>query len=164
MSLTLHTSVGDLKLELFCDLVPTSCTNFMALAASGYYNNTVFHRNIKGFMIQGGDPTGTGKGGRSIFSHHPNGKFEDEIVESLKHGKRGIVSMANSGPNTNGSQFFMTYKAQTTLNGKYSVFAHVIDGLDTLDRMEKVPTDGNDRPKLDIVLTHCTVHANPLAS
>lgn len=116
-SLTLHTTLGDLKLEIYCDEVPRTATNFLALCASGYYDKTVFHRNIKGFMIQGGDPTGTGKGGKSIYNT-PNGKFQDEIVESLKHSRRGIVSMANSGPNSNGSQFFITYKAHTHLNGK----------------------------------------------
>lgn len=162
MAVTLHTNLGDLKLELFCDQTPVTCENFLALCASGYYNETKFLRNIKGFMVQGGDPTGTGKGGRSIYNT-PNGKFPDELVEGLKHGKRGIVSMANSGPNTNASQFFITYKAHPHLNGKYTVFGHVIDGLDTLDRMEKVPVDGADRPKQDVVLQKITIHANPLA-
>ena len=115
-SVTLHTTLGDLKLEIYCDEVPRTATNFLALCGSGYYDKTIFHRNIKGFMIQGGDPTGTGKGGASIYNT-PNGKFPDEIVETLKHSRRGIVSMANSGPNSNGSQFFITYKAHTHLNG-----------------------------------------------
>ncbi|PNH03678.1 Peptidyl-prolyl cis-trans isomerase-like 3, partial [Tetrabaena socialis] len=113
------------------------------LAASGYYEGVHFHRNIKGFMIQGGDPTGTGKGGRSIYPT-PSGKFPDEIVESLKHAKRGMVSMANSGPNTNGSQFFITYKPHAHLNGKYTIF-------------------GQDRPRTDIKINKVTIHANPLA-
>jgi peptidyl-prolyl cis-trans isomerase-like 3 len=116
-SVTLHTTLGDLKLEIYCEEVPRTATNFLALCASGYYDKTIFHRNIKGFMIQGGDPTGTGKGGKSIYNT-PNGKFQDELVDSLKHSRRGIVSMANSGPNSNGSQFFITYKAHTHLNGK----------------------------------------------
>ncbi|GIL90944.1 hypothetical protein Vretifemale_18640 [Volvox reticuliferus] len=140
MSVTLHTNVGDLKIELFCEQAPRASENFLALCGSGYYDNVHFHRNIKGFMIQGGDPTGTGKGGRSIYPT-PSGKFPDEINDSLKHTKRGILSMANSGPNTNGSQFFITYKAHAHLNGKYTVFGQVIDGMDVLDRMEKVPTD-----------------------
>ncbi|KAL4529329.1 hypothetical protein Ndes2526A_g04123 [Nannochloris sp. 'desiccata'] len=162
MSLTLHTTLGDLKLEIYCDEVPRTATNFLALCASGYYDKTVFHRNIKGFMIQGGDPTGTGKGGKSIYNT-PNGKFQDEIVESLKHSRRGIVSMANSGPNSNGSQFFITYKAHTHLNGKYTIFGHVIDGMDTLDKMERVPTAAGDRPIQEIRLNRVTLHANPLA-
>mmetsp|Transcript_4604 Transcript_4604/g.12569 ORF Transcript_4604/g.12569 Transcript_4604/m.12569 type:complete len:164 (+) Transcript_4604:110-601(+) len=163
MALTLFTTFGDLKLELFCDQAPLACENFLALCASGYYNGTIFHRNIKGFMVQGGDPTGTGKGGKSIFAT-PNGKFPDEISDVLKHSKRGILSMANSGPNTNGSQFFITYKAHSHLNGKYTVFGHVIDGLDTLDRMEKIPSDAKDRPKQEIKIERVTIHANPLAT
>lgn len=160
MSVTLHTSLGDVKIEIFCEQVPKTANNFLALCASNYYDGTIFHRNIKGFMIQGGDPTGTGKGGKSVYE---SGKFEDEIVSSLKHSKRGIVSMANSGPNTNGSQFFITYKAHGHLNGKYTVFGHVIDGLDTLDRMERVPTGQGDTPLEDIQLNSVTIHANPLA-
>mmetsp|Transcript_35494 Transcript_35494/g.100485 ORF Transcript_35494/g.100485 Transcript_35494/m.100485 type:complete len:164 (+) Transcript_35494:200-691(+) len=162
MALTLHTNLGDIKLELHCDLVPRSCENFLALAASGYYNGTVFHRNIKGFMIQGGDPTGTGKGGSCIFGT-ANGKFPDEIVDSLRHSKRGILSMANSGPNTNGSQFFLTYSKQTHLDGKYTIFGHVIDGQSTLDKMEKIPTGAADKPLQEIRLNKITIHANPLA-
>lgn len=160
MSVTLHTSLGDVKIEIFCEQVPKTANNFLALCASNYYDGTIFHRNIKGFMIQGGDPTGTGKGGKSVYE---SGKFEDEFVSSLKHSKRGIVSMANSGPNTNGSQFFITYKAHGHLNGKYTVFGHVIDGLDTLDRMERVPTGQGDTPLEDIQLNSVTIHANPLA-
>jgi peptidyl-prolyl cis-trans isomerase-like 3 len=108
--------------------------NFLALCASGYYDGTIFHRNIKGFMIQGGDPTGTGRGGNSIWGR----KFNDEIRESLKHNARGILSMANSGPNTNGSQFFISYAKQPHLNGLYTIFGRVIHGFETLDVMEKV--------------------------
>lgn len=97
MAVTLHTSLGDIKLELYADDVPKTCANFLALAASGKYDNTLFHRNIKGFMIQGGDPTGTGKGGESIWG----GAFSDEFRPTLRHSRRGIVSMANKGPNTN---------------------------------------------------------------
>lgn len=97
MALTLHTSLGDIKIELFVHEAPKACSNFLALAASGKYDGTVFHRNIKGFMIQGGDPTGTGKGGDSIWG----GPFADEFHHSLRHSRRGIVSMANKGPNTN---------------------------------------------------------------
>mmetsp|Transcript_22668 Transcript_22668/g.67515 ORF Transcript_22668/g.67515 Transcript_22668/m.67515 type:complete len:164 (-) Transcript_22668:331-822(-) len=163
MSVTLHTTLGDIKIELFCDQTPRTCENFLALAASNYYDGTLFHRNIKGFMVQGGDPTGTGKGGRSIYAT-PNGKFPDELVETLKHTRRGIVSMANSGPNTNGSQFFITYKAHTHLNGKYTVFGQVIDGQDVLDRLEKIPVDAADRPRQDVKINKIIIHANPMAT
>eukprot|EP00884_Botryococcus_braunii_P002905 jgi/Botrbrau1/12615/Bobra.0169s0142.1 len=162
MAVTLHTNHGDIKLEVYCEEAPRTAENFLALAASGYYDGTLFHRNIRGFMVQGGDPTGTGKGGRSIYPT-ANGKFPDEIVEGLKHSRRGIVSMANSGVNTNGSQFFIIYKAQPSLNGKYTIFAHVIDGMEVLDKMEKVPTGASDRPIHDIRLERITIHANPLA-
>eukprot|EP01099_Mayorella_cantabrigiensis_P007562 TRINITY_DN672_c0_g1_i2.p1 TRINITY_DN672_c0_g1~~TRINITY_DN672_c0_g1_i2.p1 ORF type:complete len:173 (-),score=36.80 TRINITY_DN672_c0_g1_i2:80-574(-) len=159
MSVTLHTTLGDLKLELFCSEVPKSCENFLALCASGYYNNTIFHRNIKGFIIQGGDPTNTGKGGESIWKR----KYADEFVETLKHSARGIVSMANSGPDTNGSQFFISYGKHSHLNNVYTIFARVIAGFDVLDLMEKVPVDASDRPLADIVLKSVTIHANPIA-
>merc|ERR550537_2118723 len=143
MAVTLHTTHGDLKLEVFCDLVPNNCENFLALAASGKYDNTHFHRNIKGFMIQGGDPTNTGKGGESI---HGGKSLRDEIHPDLIHDKRGVVSMANKGPDTNGSQFFITYGPQPHLNSKYTVVAQVIDGFETLDAMEKVPVGSKNRP------------------
>lgn len=162
MSVTLHTSLGDIKIELFCEETPLAAENFLALCASGYYDATRFHRNIKGFMIQGGDPTGTGKGGKSIF-HTRDQKFEDEIRPNLKHSKRGVVSMANSGPNTNGSQFFITYKAHGHLDGKHTVFGHVIDGFDVLDKMERVPVENGERPLQDIKLHGVTIHANPMA-
>mmetsp|Transcript_34231 Transcript_34231/g.57489 ORF Transcript_34231/g.57489 Transcript_34231/m.57489 type:complete len:161 (-) Transcript_34231:470-952(-) len=159
MAVTLHTNLGDLKLEVFCDLVPRTAENFIALCASGYYDKTIFHRNIKGFAIQGGDPTGTGKGGESIWGKH----FPDEFNETLKHNARGMLSMANSGPNTNGSQFFITYSKQPHLNNSYTIFAKVIHGYETLDSMEKAPVDAKDRPTAPIVLEGVTVHANPLA-
>ncbi|GMH37476.1 hypothetical protein BSKO_05349 [Bryopsis sp. KO-2023] len=162
MSVTLHTSMGDIKIEIYCEEVPLAAENFMALCASGYYDGTLFHRNIRGFMLQGGDPTNTGKGGEGIYDT-PNRKFEDEILPELKHNKRGIVSMANSGPNTNASQFFIAYKAHPHLDGKYTIFGCVIDGFDTLDKIERVPTGAMDRPFQDIKLHNVTIHANPLA-
>ncbi|XP_077986700.1 peptidyl-prolyl cis-trans isomerase-like 3 [Glandiceps talaboti] len=160
MSLTLHTDLGDIKMELFCDQVPRACENFLALCAAGYYDNCIFHRNIKGFMVQTGDPTGTGKGGRSIWGR----KFEDEYVDSLKHNVRGVVSMANSGPNTNASQFFITYAKQPHLDMKYTIFGKVIDGLETLDDLEKLPVnEKNFKPLNDVRLRRITIHANPIA-
>lgn len=137
MSVSLHTDLGDIKIELFCEQCPKTCEvvlrpdlhdrlisgvivlqNFLALCASGYYDNCIFHRNIKGFMVQTGDPTNTGKKGESIWG----GKFEDELHDNLTHSARGIVSMANNGPNTNGSQFFITYDRHPHLDLKYTVF------------------------------------------
>ncbi|EOA36718.1 hypothetical protein CARUB_v10012351mg [Capsella rubella] len=158
-SVTLHTNLGDIKCEIFCDEVPKSAENFLALCASGYYDGTIFHRNIKGFMIQGGDPNGTGKGGTSIWGK----KFNDEIRDSLKHNARGMLSMANSGPNTNGSQFFITYAKQPHLNGSYTIFGKVIHGFEVLDIMEKTQTGPGDRPLAEIRLNRVTIHANPLA-
>ncbi|KAJ3083866.1 Peptidyl-prolyl cis-trans isomerase-like 3 [Physocladia obscura] len=160
MSLTLHTDLGDLKVEIFCEAVPRTAENFIALAASGYYNNNLFHRNIKGFMVQTGDPTNTGKGGQSIYG----APFADEIKATLKHNARGILSMANKGPDTNKSQFFITYAKQPHLDAKYTVFGKVIDGFDTLDAIEKVSVDAaNNRPVQDVRIKYVTVHANPLA-
>eukprot|EP00613_Pedinella_sp_CCMP2098_P001051 CAMPEP_0171636032 /NCGR_PEP_ID=MMETSP0990-20121206/27111_1 /TAXON_ID=483369 /ORGANISM="non described non described, Strain CCMP2098" /LENGTH=175 /DNA_ID=CAMNT_0012207971 /DNA_START=89 /DNA_END=616 /DNA_ORIENTATION=- len=159
MAVTLHTSLGDLKMEISCDLVPRSSFNFLALAASGAYNGTVFHRNIKGFMLQGGDPTGTGKGGESIWG----GTFDDELSGELRHDRRGIVSMANKGPNTNRAQFFITYGKQPHLNNKYTVIGRIIDGFETLDAMERVPVGKKDKPLSDMHLRSITIHANPLA-
>lgn len=158
--MTLHTSLGNIKIELHCDLTPKTCKNFLALCASGYYDKTVFHRNCKGFMIQGGDPTGKGKGGSSIYGKY----FADEIVDVLKHSARGVVSMANRGPNTNGSQFFILYGKQSHLNNVNTVFGRVIHGMDTLDAMEKVPVGKKDRPVHKIEIKSVTIHANPIAA
>jgi len=158
MSVTLHTNLGDLKIELFAELAPLASENFLSLAASGQYDNTKFHRNLPGFMIQGGDPTGSGKGGTSIWGK----KFKDEINSSLTHNARGIISMANSGPDTNGSQFFITYAKQSHLNNVYTIFGKVIWGWDTLSNMEKIPVKG-DKPLEEITLNSVTIHANPFA-
>ncbi|KAF5340921.1 hypothetical protein D9758_012177 [Tetrapyrgos nigripes] len=111
-------------------------------------------------MIQTGDPTGTGKGGQSIWGS----PFSDELRSTLKFNARGLVAMANSGPDTNKSQFFMTYSKQPHLDGKYTIFGKVIDGADsTLDAMERVPVNNKNRPVSEIKLTHVTIHANPIA-
>ncbi|CAK8673018.1 unnamed protein product [Clavelina lepadiformis] len=160
MSVTLHTDVGDLKIELHCEKAPKACENFLALCASGYYNSSLFHRNIKGFMLQTGDPTGSGKGGMSIWGNH----FDDEIVDSLKHNARGVVSMANSGPNSNASQFFVTYAKQPHLDMKYTIFGKLIDGAETLDELEKIPVNEKSyRPLNDVRIQTITIHANPIA-
>jgi len=160
MSITLHTDLGDLKLELFCEQVPKATENFLAHCASGYYDGCKVHRNIKGFLMQSGDPSGSGKGGNSIWGR----KFEDEFDPQLRHNQRGMLSMANSRkPDTNGSQFFITYAKQPSLDLKHSVFGKVIDGFDVLDFIEKVPVDAKNRPTVDILIRNATIHANPFA-
>jgi peptidyl-prolyl cis-trans isomerase-like 3 len=170
----LHTTHGDLKIEIFCESVPKTAENFLALCASGAYNGTHFHRLIPDFMIQGGDTSQTAhnasadppipKGGASIWG----GAFDDEIkVPALRHSGRGMVSMANKGPATNASQFFITFKEAPHLDGKNTVFGRVIDGAEeggVLERMEGVEVDKKYRPKDEkIVLQKVTIHANPLA-
>ncbi|CAI0507674.1 unnamed protein product [Linum tenue] len=153
----LHTTHGDLNIELHCDITPRACENFLTLCEKNYYNGVIFHRNIRNFMIQGGDPTGTGKGGESIWGQ----PFNDELNSKLVHSGRGVVSMANSGPHTNGSQFFILYKSANHLNFKHTVFGTVVGGLTTLATMEKVPVDDDDRPLEEIKITGVTVFVNP---
>mmetsp|Transcript_20108 Transcript_20108/g.29895 ORF Transcript_20108/g.29895 Transcript_20108/m.29895 type:complete len:167 (-) Transcript_20108:27-527(-) len=160
MSITLHTSVGDLKLELFCHLTPKTCKNFLALAASDYYAGCIFHRVIEGFICQSGDPTNTGKGGESIYGK----PFEDEFVSSLKHSARGVLAMANKGPSTNQSQFYITFDKCPHLDSQNTVFGRVIAGFETLTNIEKVQVDSKtDRPLDDIVIKDITIHSNPIA-
>lgn len=153
----LQTNHGDLNLELHCEMVPKTCENFIKLCASGYYDNTIFHRSIKNFMIQGGDPTGTGRGGESAWGE----PFRDEFKPNLIHQGRGILSMANSGQNTNKSQFFITYRSCRHLDEKHSVFGRLVGGLETLSALERVETDEKDRPKEVIKLIKATVFVNP---
>ncbi|XP_057975282.1 peptidyl-prolyl cis-trans isomerase CYP65 [Malania oleifera] len=155
----LHTTHGDLNIELHCDITPRACENFITLCERGYYNGIAFHRNIRNFMIQGGDPTGTGRGGESIWGK----PFKDELNSKLLHSGRGVVSMANSGPHTNGSQFFILYKSANHLNFKHTIFGMVVGGLTALSAMEKVPVDDNDRPLEEIKITSVTVFVNPYA-
>jgi cyclophilin family peptidyl-prolyl cis-trans isomerase len=121
----METDKGTLVIELFADRAPKTVNNFVFLAREGFYEGVMFHRVISDFMVQGGDPTGRGSGG-------PGYRFEDEFHPGLKHDKRGILSMANAGPNTNGSQFFITHRATPHLDGKHSVFGQVVEGLDVL--------------------------------
>jgi peptidyl-prolyl cis-trans isomerase B (cyclophilin B) len=130
IKITIHTSAGDINARLFASQVTVTCANFLNLAKRGYYDGVAFHRVIPNFMIQGGDPTGTGSGG-------PGYKFADEIDRSLKHDKAGIFSMANAGPNTNGSQFFITHLPTPHLDGKHAVFGEVITGQDVVNKIVK---------------------------
>ncbi len=130
IKIILHTNKGDIEGTIFASKVPMTAANYLNLAKKGYYNGLTFHRVIPDFMIQGGDPTGTGMGG-------PGYKFGDEIVPALKHDKPGIFSMANAGPGTNGSQFFITHVPTPHLNGKHTVFGEVTKGQDVVNKIEK---------------------------
>ncbi|CBX98810.1 Peptidyl-prolyl cis-trans isomerase cyp8 [Plenodomus lingam] len=154
----ISTSLGDLNIELLPEYAPRAVWNFVKLAQKGYYKNTIFHRNIKGFMIQGGDPTGTGRGGQSIWGK----PFNDEFEGPERHKTRGILSMANKGKNTNTSQFFISYRALPHLDRKHTIFARVVGGLDTtLTTMEAAPVGEKDRPVDDIVLQDVVVFVDP---
>ena len=162
---TLKTSMGDIVVRLFEDKAPGTVANFVGLATgtkewkdpkSGekvkrpLYNGTIFHRVIPGFMIQGGDPLGNGTGG-------PGFRFADEFHPELRHSKPGILSMANAGPNTNGSQFFITQKTTPWLDGRHSVFGEVVKGQNVVDAIIKVPRDARDRPVKDVVLKEVAI-------
>lgn len=144
----METSMGNVTFELYWNHAPKTCYNFAELARTGYYSNCKFHRIIKDFMIQGGDPTGTGRGGTSIYG----GYFEDEFHDELKHTGAGIISMANSGPNTNGSQFFITLGPAQWLDGKHTIFGRVCTGIAVVNKAGMVETDAGDRPKDDILI------------
>ncbi|CAO3637855.1 unnamed protein product [Cunninghamella echinulata] len=151
------TNFGSLNIELYCDKTPRTCYNFIMLAKTGYYENVIFHRSIKNFMIQGGDPTGTGKGGESYFKQ----EFPDEIRSTLSHNDRGLLSMANHGKNTNGSQFFITYRPCTHLDRQHTIFGRVVGGIDVLGKLESIPVDSNDRPEREIRMKQVDVLVDP---
>lgn len=160
MSVTLHTTHGPLKLELFCSSCPKTTYNFLALCASGKYNDSPFHRLIPNFMVQGGSPaTASTKDSISVYGSN----FEDELKSTLKHHQRGMLSMANKGPATNGSQFFVTFAAAPHLDGKNSVFGRVIEGWEVLDKIEEVKVDKKNRPVEAVKIERVEIHANPLA-
>jgi peptidyl-prolyl cis-trans isomerase B (cyclophilin B) len=141
---TLHTNQGDISIELFDDDAPKTVDNFTTLARDGFYDGVIFHRVIPDFMIQGGDPTGTGTGG-------PGYQFEDEFNDHPV--ERGALAMANAGPNTNGSQFFVvTAEACPWLDGKHTVFGRVTSGMDVVDRISGLPTDARDKPRDDVTI------------
>jgi len=145
-----ETSMGTFKVELYEDKAPITTKNFIELTNKGFYNGLIFHRVIKGFMIQGGDPKGDGTGG-------PGYTIQDEFNTGLKH-ERGVISMANTGrPNSQGSQFFVTVAATPTLDGKYSVFGKVVEGMDVVDKISVVPTNANDKPLENVVINKITI-------
>jgi len=150
---TVNTNVGSFEIELFAAKVPKTVENFVGLASDGKYNGVIFHRVIANFMIQGGDPTGTGRGGESYWG----GKFADEFDSSLKHTKPGMLSMANAGPNTNGSQFFITLVPTPWLDGKHSVFGEVISGMKVIEAIGKTKTGAMDKPVNDIAMESITI-------
>jgi len=150
---TIQTNLGTFKAELYQDKAPKTVDNFVGLAEKGFYNGVTFHRVIDGFMIQGGDPTGTGSGGESIYG----GNFEDEFHPDLRHDTAGILSMANAGPNTNSSQFFITLNATPHLDDRHSVFGKVIEGMDVVRKIGKTPTTTSDKPIEDVVMEKVTI-------
>ena len=146
---TLQTNHGAIAVELYDDDAPKTVENFLTLARKGFYDGVIFHRVIPDFMIQGGDPTGTGRGG-------PGYTFEDEANDHPV--ARGALAMANAGPNTNGSQFFIvTADSCPWLNGKHTVFGRVTDGMDVVDEISNVDSDGSDRPRADVVIERVDV-------
>lgn len=151
------TNFGEINLELRTEYAPKACYNFIQLAKKGFYNGIIFHRNIRNFMIQGGDPTGTGRGGQSFWGKN----FEDEIEGPAKFDARGVLAMANKGKGTNSSQFFITYRAAMHLNNKHTIFGQVVDGQDTLAALEAVPTDSSSRPTEDITIKEVVVFVDP---
>jgi len=149
----IKTNMGTIEIELFANKAVKTVQNFVGLAKKGYYNGIIFHRVIDNFMIQGGDPTGTGMGGESLWGK----PFEDEVKTGLKHSSEGILSMANSGPNTNGSQFFITLVATPWLDGKHTVFGKVIKGMDVVKAIGKVKTGKGDKPLTNVVMEKVTI-------
>ncbi len=139
----LETTQGTIEIELFPEIAPKACENFQKLAEAHYYDKVPFHRVIKGFMIQTGDPTGTGMGGSSTWGK----PFSDEVRADFIFNEPGLVAMANAGPNTNGSQFFITTVKTPWLNMKHTIFGKVISGMDVVEKIEKIPTDFQDKPK-----------------
>jgi len=140
-----ETTQGSVEIELRSDLAPKAVENFVTHSKNGYYNGLIFHRIIKNFMIQGGDPTGTGRAGKSIWGK----PFKDEFAPNAVFDKAGILAMANSGPNTNGSQFFITTVPAYWLNGKHTIFGYVTKGMDVIKQLENVKTSGRyggDKP------------------
>ncbi len=139
---TLKTTQGDIKLKLFPKIAPKACENFVKLVEKGYYNGIIFHRVIKDFMIQGGDPTGSGCGGNSIWGH----PFEDEFDANVGFDRQGLLAMANAGPSTNGSQFFITTVPTPWLHMHHTIFGEVVEGYEVVKKIENCETGFMDRP------------------
>ncbi|HAH21010.1 MAG TPA: peptidylprolyl isomerase [Candidatus Omnitrophica bacterium] len=138
----LETNQGKITVKLFPETAPKTVENFLGLVKKGYYNGIIFHRVIKDFMIQGGDPTGTGMGGESLWGK----PFEDEVSASVKFDRKGILAMANAGPGTNGSQFFITTVPTPWLNMKHTIFGEVVEGYDVVEKIENCQVGASDKP------------------
>tara|TARA_B100000674_G_scaffold440171_1_gene402923 strand:- start:960 stop:1583 length:624 start_codon:yes stop_codon:yes gene_type:complete len=151
----IKTTSGDMTVELYTETAPNTVNNFISLSQDGYYNNVIFHRVIKDFMIQGGDPSGTGHG---QMGKYPGYEFEDELNNPIPYEK-GILAMANRGPNTNGSQFFIMH-ADYPLPYQYTIFGKVTDGFDVIDSIASVETDATDKPLNDIVINSIIITEN----
>ena len=149
----INTNMGTIEIELFADKTPKTVENFVGLTNKGFYDGIIFHRVIADFMLQGGDPTGTGRGGESLWGKY----FEDEFVSELRHDVPGILSMANSGPNTNGSQFFITLVPTPWLDGKHSIFGKVINGMNVVTDIGKVKTGAGDKPVEDVIMINVKI-------
>lgn len=149
----IQTNMGTIEIKLFDTEAPKTVRNFVGLASAGFYNGVIFHRVIKDFMIQGGDPSGTGRGGASIYGK----PFEDEFSVSLKHDRPGLLSMANSGPNSNQSQFFITVVPTPWLNLKHTIFGEVVRGMEVVNAISLLPVDNMDRPINDVVMDKVTI-------
>jgi len=141
-TVVLETTQGVVELKLFPEVAPKTCENFTGLVKKGYYDGIIFHRVIKDFMIQCGDPTGTGRGGESLWGR----PFEDEFSQEVKFDKPGILAMANSGPSTNGSQFFITTVPTSWLNMRHTIFGEVVAGYENIQKIEAQPTGAQDKP------------------
>ncbi|OGI76410.1 hypothetical protein A3C67_00920 [Candidatus Nomurabacteria bacterium RIFCSPHIGHO2_02_FULL_42_19] len=160
MTAILHTNKGDITIEFFEAQAPNTVANFVKLAGEGFYDGTKFHRVIKGFMIQGGDPLTKDESKMDLWgTGGPGYKFADELGEGNKNNKNdiGTISMANAGPNTNGSQFFINVASNNFLDGKHTVFGRVTAGMDTIMSIENTATDENDRPKSPVVINSITL-------
>ncbi len=141
-NVVLETNQGNIEIKLFPDAAPKACENFTKLVEQGYYNGIIFHRVIKQFMIQGGDPTGTGMGGESIWGK----PFPDEFKDGVVFDRPGILAMANAGPETNGSQFFITTIPTPWLNGRHTIFGEVVSGYDVVQKIESTAVNSQDKP------------------
>lgn len=148
----METSMGTIKIKLYTDKAPITAGNFKKLVDQGFYNGIIFHRVIDGFMIQGGDPTGTGTSGSKET-------IQDEFGPGLKHTKKGMLSMANRGPNTGTSQFFITLAATPHLDGKHAIFGEVVEGMDVVEKIGKTKTGANDKPEKEVKITKATMVA-----
>jgi cyclophilin family peptidyl-prolyl cis-trans isomerase len=147
---TISTNMGEFKVELFEERAPATTKNFIDLAEKNFYDGVVFHRVIEGFMLQGGDPTGTGRGG-------PGYQIDCEFHPELQHGHEGMLSMANAGRNTGGSQFFVTLAATPWLDNKHAIFGKVIEGMDVVRAIGSTPVGAGDRPQTEVVMESVTI-------